>query len=240
MSCSQVPTKFYVTCKCARRECGRVTCLFLSVSLVFSHPVSFYCRSGTYETSFGVEPAALGLSFGDTADEIFSSTSESDPPPSISSPSLPKFRNIITLSPKRFPLSLPRASEIPREYTPRGDGGYRLRERAPLRISSRATKGRAAGLTLHLYSLRKVRSRPRSLNSIICGISSATSNSFLLSSLPSLACRIKPPRRDRRVLHRRVLCSSRKRLASRTRPRRGETAAVDLPQKSRLVPPRGV
>lgn len=55
--CCGSQTKFYVTCKCARPECGRVAPSPLSVSLSLrpvASLVSFYRRSGAYETSFGV------------------------------------------------------------------------------------------------------------------------------------------------------------------------------------------
>lgn len=74
---------------------------------------------------FRCRPAALSVSLSRYGRQIFFFfTSENE--------SLPKFRNIITLSPKRFSFSLPCVGEIPREYTLRreeeGDGGCWLRE----------------------------------------------------------------------------------------------------------------
>lgn len=180
---------------------------------------------------FRCRPATLGLSFGIWPTKIFF-LHERERAPSPILPVPPKFRNIITLSPKRFPLSLLRASKIPREYTPQGDGGCRFRESSFTNFVTRA-EGTRCRLALHLYSLRKVRSRPRSLNSIICGISSATSTlSPLFSTLPS---RVGLNRRDRRCIDKFYV--RRRNVASRNSRKNG---IVDLPQKSPLVLPRGV
>lgn len=160
---SRVPTKFYVTCKCARCECGRVTCLFLSVSLA----VSFYCRSGTYETSFGVDQRLSRSLYRDTADKFFfSSPARTSPSPSS---------EILSRCRQSGSLFLSRVSVKSPASIPYGEK-KRVMEAAGFESSFTNFVTRIEGtrcrLALHLYSLRKVRSRPRSLNSIICGISS--------------------------------------------------------------------
>lgn len=127
---SRIPTKFYVTCKCARRECGRVTCLFLSVSLVFSLPVSFYRRSGTYETSFGVD-RRLSVSLSRYGRRIFffhERRASPSPPPALP-PQVQKYYHVVAKAVLFLSLSLSLMCQSPPRVYPLGnDGGCWLQE----------------------------------------------------------------------------------------------------------------
>jgi len=194
------------------RECGRVACLSLPIFLCLASPLSLSLSAlpllpkRRLRNQFRCRPAALGLSrFSRREESRGAEQRETSLSLSLSLsstlplPLLPRAQKYCcALSPKRCSLtSVKFPSRVPREYHPYSpppppSQGRRERERErererllrEFRHARRRDAPPPAG-SVHLYSLRKVRSRPRSLNSIICGISSARRTLFSLSLSPS-------------------------------------------------------
>lgn len=159
-------------------------CLFFS--LVFSLPVSFYCRGGTYETSFGVD-RRLSVSLSRYGRRICSSTSESVYPSLPSAPS----SEILSRCRQSGSLLLSRVSQkSPTSVPLRSRGRRRLREllyefrHARRRDALPAgaafvfvAQGPVAPSFLKQYNLRNLVGDEHTLSPLLL--------SFLLPSLPS-------------------------------------------------------
>lgn len=225
---------------------SRYVPLSLCLSLRFLPPRLFLLPKRHLRNQFRCRPAALSVSLsGDTADEFFlprararasllsSSSSSSASLLSFS----PKFRNVITLSPKRFSLSLSRTSaKSPASISfGGGDGGCWLREllyefrharrRDALPAGSAfvfVAQGPVAPSFLKQYNLRNLVGDEHTLFSSLLPC---------LRYFPSR--RVGLNRRDRRCIDEFQHSLLQKRRSSNSR-------AFDLSQKSWLVYCRGL